>query len=232
MPYLIAMIIVITSAIIYMFNTFGGIGNKIVAISQKTSVLTEIYNIKSGINLALRQGKIKPGTTLKDLATLQYFAKEINEQLVTTSGAEFDKFKDTLKKTNYPYLKGEKAEGELVYENTYCAISFKGRSNPSMLISLVTGGGTKGRIPGLRVQFISSLNSSKAFLEKQISTDLKVLALVDRGATWGDFTIQADDTVRDNLINPPSSGTNALGEKKTDDGIFTIYFKDLDGRIN
>ena len=48
MPQLIAMIIIVVGAMIYMFQTFGGTGDKIEGIAQKTSVITEINNIKTG----------------------------------------------------------------------------------------------------------------------------------------------------------------------------------------
>ena len=47
MPQLIAMVIVVVGAMIYMFQTFGGTGDKIEGIAQKTSVVTEINNIKN-----------------------------------------------------------------------------------------------------------------------------------------------------------------------------------------
>jgi len=50
MPQLIAMVIVVVGAMIYMFQTFGGTGDKIEGIAQKTSVLTEVNNIKNVIN--------------------------------------------------------------------------------------------------------------------------------------------------------------------------------------
>ncbi|PKN13976.1 MAG: hypothetical protein CVU67_08065, partial [Deltaproteobacteria bacterium HGW-Deltaproteobacteria-24] len=58
MPQLIAMIIVVVGAMIYMFQTFGGTGDKIEGIAQKTSVITEINNIKNGLQLAVRAGDI------------------------------------------------------------------------------------------------------------------------------------------------------------------------------
>jgi hypothetical protein len=58
MPQLIAMVIVVVAAMIYMFQTFGGTGDKIEGIAQKTSVITEINNIKNGLQLALRAGDV------------------------------------------------------------------------------------------------------------------------------------------------------------------------------
>ena len=54
MPQLIAMVIVVVGAMIYMFQTFGGTGDKIEGVAQKTSIVTEINNIKNGVQLALR----------------------------------------------------------------------------------------------------------------------------------------------------------------------------------
>ena len=81
MPQLIAMIIVVVGAMIYMFQTFGGTGDKIEGIAQKTSIITEINNIKNGLQIAARGGDITMGTTLETLATTGYFAQQINDQL-------------------------------------------------------------------------------------------------------------------------------------------------------
>ena len=54
MPQLIAMVIVVVGAMIYMFQTFGGTGDKIEGIAQKTSIVTEINNIRNGLQLAVR----------------------------------------------------------------------------------------------------------------------------------------------------------------------------------
>ena len=104
MPQLIAMIIIVVGAMIYMFQTFGGTGDKIEGIAQKTSVITEINNIKTGLKLAARAEQISAtanvtitpetttgGTTtpavttparyLKALGLQKYFAEQINEQI-------------------------------------------------------------------------------------------------------------------------------------------------------
>ena len=52
------MVIVVVGAMIYMFQTFGGTGDKIEGIAQKTSVITEINNIKNGLKLAARNANI------------------------------------------------------------------------------------------------------------------------------------------------------------------------------
>jgi flagellar basal body-associated protein FliL len=54
MPQLIAMVIVVVGAMIYMFQTFGGTGDKIEGIAQKTSIITEINNIKDGIKISCK----------------------------------------------------------------------------------------------------------------------------------------------------------------------------------
>ncbi len=85
MPQLIAMIIVVVGAMIYMFQTFGGTGDKIEGIAQKTSVITEINNIKNGLKLAARNGNIAATTAtaneeynnLQGLAVMKYFAEQM-----------------------------------------------------------------------------------------------------------------------------------------------------------
>ena len=89
MPQLIAMVIVVVGAMIYMFQTFGGTGDKIEGVAQKGSIITEINNIKDGVKIAAKSGHIETtaGTDadavsdLKGLATLSYFAEQINSQL-------------------------------------------------------------------------------------------------------------------------------------------------------
>ena len=89
MPQLIAMVLVVVGALVYMFQTFGGTGNNIEGMAQKTSVITEINNIKSGISIALRSKDIDYATTnngldittLKDLADKEYFTTQINQQI-------------------------------------------------------------------------------------------------------------------------------------------------------
>ena len=61
MPQLIAMVIVVVGAMIYMFQTFGGTGDKIEGIAQKTSIVTEINNVRNGLQLAVRAGDITKG---------------------------------------------------------------------------------------------------------------------------------------------------------------------------
>src|SRR5690606_19605732 len=96
MPQLIAMIIIVVAAMIYMFQTFGGTGDKIEGVAQKTSVITEINNIKSGLKFAARAGKIATKedsnnpkeyfNTLAGLAGENYFAEQMNEQFKDSNG--------------------------------------------------------------------------------------------------------------------------------------------------
>ena len=84
MPQLIAMVIVVVGAMIYMFQTFGGTGDKIEGIAQKTSVVTEINNIKNGLKLAAKSENIGIGDSenttnvLVGLANLAYFPEQVN----------------------------------------------------------------------------------------------------------------------------------------------------------
>ena len=59
MPQLIAMVIVVVGAMIYMFQTFGGTGDKIEGVAQKGSIITEINNIKDGVKIAAKSGHIE-----------------------------------------------------------------------------------------------------------------------------------------------------------------------------
>ena len=101
MPQLIAMVIVVVGAMIYMFQTFGGTGDKIEGIAQKTSLMTELNNLKNGLQIAIRTGDLnnaiaddaattainesRAATTLKTLATNEYFADQINKELTSTN---------------------------------------------------------------------------------------------------------------------------------------------------
>ncbi len=236
MPQLIAMTIVVVGAMIYMFNSFGGTGNKITSIAQKPSVLTEISSIKSGINLALAGGEIKKGTTLRDLAKLGYFEKAINEQLLKDDSS----FQNKLISTGYAYLGNTSFyRNGTISENFYSALSFGGRKKSSMLISLVTNlNGTDskstGLIPGLRIQFLNDLDENGGFLERQISNDLKNLAIIDNRTVDGYYPLSLENgeiSYFDTILHPPKGHKHYDRNKKkyvlsNADGIFTIYFKD------
>lgn len=212
MPQLIAMIIVVVGAMIYMFQTFGGTGDKIEGVAQKGSIITEINNIKDGLKIAAKSGHIGNGTddptdavtNLKGLATLSYFAEQINDQLTESTNAN---------------------------ANVYNAISFGGKSETTtgdnntsaMKISLVSN--IQGAIPGIYVDMsVGSLKDNAAFLEAQIATDLESIATIDRGATAG--TANALPTEGTALVRrtPASTATDAT---KSADGKFIIYFKDF-----
>ncbi len=234
MPQLIAMIIVVVGAMIYMFQTFGGTGDKIEGIAQKTSVITEINNIKNGLQLAVRAGDIlnTPGddtvnpiipatvTVLRDLALLQYFADQINQELGNNTAA------------------GIANQGS----NAYSAISFGGENNPGMIISLVTNATaptvvngvatTITQRPGIRVQFLGQLEGNAGFLEAQITTDLASVASIDRTTTTGAAVVlnAAGDVPEANRA-VAQNGTVAANTATLNDGIFTIYFKDMPASV-
>ncbi len=214
MPQLIAMIIVVVGAMIYMFQTFGGTGDKIEGVAQKGSIITEINNIKDGVKIAAKSGHIIDGTndddkpdgvsTLVGLATLSYFAEQINAQLTDTTN-------------------------NAANANIYNAISFGGTvvttatNDSSMQLSLVSNVG--GAIPGIFVDLSKGkLKDNSAFLEAQIATDLEAVATIDRGAD--EATANAVNTAGTDLqkrtptITTPDATTLA-------DGKFIIYFKDF-----
>ena len=219
MPQLIAMVIVVVAAMIYMFQTFGGTGDKIEGIAQKTSIVTEINNIKNGVQLAVRGGDVVVGTQLEKLADGGYFAEQINNQIKNSKD-------NTTGANNY---------------NIYKAISFGGSEatgNGDMEISLVlpTAASTTAR-PGIRIDLSKgSLKANAGFLESQIATDLEAVASLDRTTTDGTaVTIDANgDTPAgtrpaDKALTP---GTVTSGTATLSDGVFTIYFKDIPAGIN
>lgn len=219
MPQLIAMIIIVVGAMIYMFQTFGGTGDKIEGIAQKTSIITEINNIKNGLKLAARAGNIAATTTaaneeyndLQGLAKIKYFAEQINTQLE----------------------KKDDGTARVLLPNVYSAISFSGNSaNAStykgdMLIQLVA---TKNKTPGIFVDLSKGgLKDNAGFLESQIANDLAGVAIIVRGDTAVDAgTLTANTTARtggtaeENARIPAETAT-----PKLDDGMFTVYFKDF-----
>ncbi len=248
MPQLIAMIVVVVGAMIYMFSTFGGTGNKIMSIAQKSTVLTEINNIKSGVNLALEGGNIKKGTTLRDLASLGYFDNSINEQLLRDDIS----FENTLKATRDKYYSGRnRYMNGSISKNTYSAISFGGREEPSMLISLLTGFNSRVKtpIPGLRVKFMGKLKESAKFLELQIAKDLENLSIIDKYDFWGQTWLTSQEKNNANwhkkgeywLYVPKTKNTSTFtmvkGKYKRhilnldEDGIFTIYFTNYNEKM-
>ena len=216
MPQLIAMIIVVVGAMIYMFQTFGGTGDKIEGIAQKTSIITEINNIKNGLKLAARAEHIADAvnanteavTTLEGLAELAYFPEQINQQIDIA--------------------------GQVNTRRVYNAISFGGdqgttpgafnSANNTSALQIVMVNNTARAIPGIFVDLSrGNLASNAGFLESQIATDLAAVATIDRtaltpvaGARRG-----GDDPI---LARTPADN----GEAGTNnDGMFIIYFNDF-----
>lgn len=217
MPQLIAMVIVVVGAMIYMFQTFGGTGDKIEGVAQKTSLMTEINNIRGDLIVALKAKELTTASTLNSLATLGYFSKQINEQLVSNTAAV-----TTYSATN-------NNTGQI---NTYSAISFGGKNNPGMNISLIAN--AAGQIPGIRVQLLGGLAKNATFLEGQITADLAAQATIDRTTVNGAAVAIAKGQVP--AANRPATivdsdgtaGTVAVDAGTLGDGVFTVYFKDLD----
>ena len=204
MPQLIAMIIVVVAAMIYMFQTFGGTGDKIEGVAQKTSIITEINNIKNGVQLALRNGSIvnggvtSPGVDqandLQGIAKLQFFPEQINNQLTATGATA----------------------------NIYKAISFGGDKNLqiSLVLPSTTAASDKTARPGIYVDLTQgNLATNVAFLEKQVVSDLKALAEIDTKATSATYkALKEDGTFATALADHVDAD---------DDGKFVVYFKDL-----
>lgn len=220
MPQLIAMVIVVVGAMIYMFQTFGGTGDKIESVAIKASVITEINNIREGVKMAAKNSMIEATasdttdavTTLEGLAEIGYFAEQINNQLNLDGLTE----KDTV--------------------NVYDAISFGGTKDKAtaptgedkdtdksdMKISLVK---LKGHIPGIYVNLADGdLKDNAAFIESQIENDLQAIAHIDRNAVSAKAGAVTTATKGVEQWIPTdtaaSTGSNA-------DGKFIIYFKDF-----
>jgi hypothetical protein len=203
MPQLIAMVIVVVAAMIYMFQTFGGTGDKIEGIAIKTSAISEINNIKTGLKLAARAEHLAngdandPADAVSDfvgLSRIGYFQEQINNQLINAVG-------------------GANA-------NIYRALSFG--DNNDMLIRIVNN--VEGAIPGIFVDFSQGglAEQSASFLENQIANDLRGSATIDRSAT----TATAGAITGANNIAGRTPAAN--GNAGTDnDGIFIIYFNDF-----
>lgn len=218
MPQLIAMIIIVVAAMIYMFQTFGGTGDKIEGVAQKTSVITEINNIKSGLKFAARAGRIADEnknvndvdyyTALHGLAVESYFAEQMNEQI------------------------RNKADGTLRDDddfNVYSAISFGGNSanaqdeSGAMLISLVAN--IPEAIPGIYVDLTNgSLADNAGFLESEIANDLRSIAYIDRTAESP--TAGALDKTKGTPLERRTPTDNGDGGENND-GKFIIYFNDF-----
>jgi len=226
MPQLIAMVIVVVGAMIYMFQTFGGTGDKIEGIAQKTSIITEINNIKNGVRLAAlsRQLAVAGGTTmtvadangdvnpdgavatLDGLGALEYFQGQINDQLT-----------------------------DLVTPNVYNAISFGGTeltgavNSSAVQISLVTN--AAGVIPGIFVNISNAgkLRDNAGFLEMQLANDLGDIARIDRTAVVTDPPAAVAGAAVNGVIPPQPVVPNPAGDATDRDGQFIVYFRDLGG---
>lgn len=214
MPQLIAMVIVVVGAMIYMFQTFGGTGDKIESVAQKSSIITEINNIKDGLRVAARSEQLATADkddmvgNLQGLGKLTYFADQINEQVVSNDN------------------------------NTYYAISFGGSTDdknssatPAMVIKPVL---VADKIPGIFIDLSQgSLKDNASFLETQLANDLKGIANIDRGATtaaqgttatnkWQTTENKTDERT------PRPTAPNGAGTTTTNtDGKMIIYFKDF-----
>lgn len=202
MPQLIAMVIVVVGAMIYMFQTFGGTGDKIEGVAQKSVIITEINNVKTGIRVMadLRRGDlggIFTDDTLEHLAEEEVFPEQMNELLDTTDDQS---------------------------NNTYQAISF-GAGDVEM--SLVTN--IDGRIPGIYVNLRNgNLLDNAAFLERQIAIDLASIATIDRhavAATAAAGTIGANGI--DARIPAATAESQVDGRSSDSDGRFIVYFRDI-----
>ncbi len=232
MPHILASLVTVIVATVYMFQTFGGTSSKLDSVAQKAVILTEIENIKKGLQFYMSFEQMTSTTTLKDLADLTCFAPSINEQLkkdYTTFQTKLDNLTipTGVASTDYDYIKGDRGNA---FENTYSAISLGARENPSLLISLLTNkSGTNPQrfIPGIRVQLLGKLEKEKAWLERQIIQELKSIAYIDTRATWGDYMLGKDCT--DNGGFCFSSPNQTSFSSLAPDGIFTLYFKDLVG---
>ena len=206
-----------------MFQTFGGTGDKIEGVAQKTSIVTEINNLKNGLQLAMRSGDITATNpnTLAGLATLSYFADQMNNEISNNTGAVAYTATANINQN----------------ANTYSAISFGGESNPALFLSYILPAAA-GDKPAIRVQIAENgtLWSNRGFLEAQMANDLAAIAAIDRTTVDGARVAIVDNEVpeanRPSTVNVANNTTNnAAGTATTalDDGVFTIYFKDITG---
>jgi hypothetical protein len=210
------MIIIVVAAMIYMFQTFGGTGDKIEGVAQKTSVITEINNIKSGLKFAARAGRIADENTevndvdyytaLHGLAVESYFAEQMNEQIRTDANGALRNDDDF---------------------NVYSAISFGGNSanadgTGAMLISLVAD--VPNAVPGIYVDLTNgSLADNAGFLESEIANDLRSIATIDRTALTATAGALPNDGTPLERRTPEPNGEGGANN----DGIFIIYFNDF-----
>ena len=236
MPQLIAMVIVVVGAMIYMFQTFGGTGDKIEGIAQKTSIVTEINNIRNGLQLAARAGDIeKTVTAVAAQAAVAANPSATPPVEAVPARAAIPAGDTTLIGLAVLGYFAEQINNEIgnnatvvgTYnatnntagqQNTYSAISFGGETNPGMNISLVVG--AVNTRPGIRVQLLNELAGNAAFLESQISTDLAAVASIDR------TTVNGTAVVLDSNGNVPTANASTTATEAAD-GVFTIYFKDM-----
>jgi hypothetical protein len=247
MPQLIAMVIVVVGAMIYMFQTFGGTGDKIEGIAQKTSIVTEINNIRNGLQLAVRAGDIEKSViavaavaavAADSTATPPTLATPKRESIpagdttligLAVLGYFADQMNDEIGNNATAVSAYTAIANTAGQKNTYSAISFGGETNPGMNLSMVVG--LKDTRPGIRVQLLGKLAGNAAFLESQIATDLAAVAAIDRTTVDGTAAVLLADGEVPVEMRPPvvkdaagnvGTATNSLG-----DGVFTIYFKDM-----
>ncbi len=161
MPQFILILLVVIASSIYMFQSFSATGNNIEAMAQKNNLLLEINQIKLGLNLALKNreietksinNNIKIKSSLIDLAKLNYFDTEINEQII----------KNNSKKYN--------------------AISFQKNGYENVEMSIYDQSDQKVPGIKIEIKKDSQLYKNRGILESMISKDLKNIAYINNQA--------------------------------------------------
>ena len=122
--------------------------------------------------------------------------------------------------------------------NTYSAISFGGEGKPALFISYIPPKDAGDKV-GIRVQVVNNgtLWTNRGFLESQLATDLQAIAAIDRTTLNGDPVKTVDGEVpKENrpasikvTNNPTNKDAGTASGDTLEDGVFTIYFKDLGG---
>ena len=122
--------------------------------------------------------------------------------------------------------------------NTYSAISFGGEGKPALFISYIPPKDAGDKV-GIRVQVVNNgtLWTNRGFLESQLATDLQAIAAIDRTTLNGDPVKTVDGEVpKENrpasikvTNNPTNKDAGTASGDTLEDGVFTIYFKDMAG---
>ncbi len=212
MPLLIAAVVGIAGAMIYLFSSYGNTTDTIKLVAMKPGIMTEINNIKDGVkNLMILESDNIAGLTLGSVVASEAIDETMRDSVFPVA--------DTSTGT-IGTEKWEAADGNATA--VYRSISF---GNKMFLTVKPAATGERAEI----IVDIHQLGGDNAgFLEKQLKNDLSPVADVNTSIC---ITAQGTSVSSgyDTTSGHDGLSTTTLGKctGNKEDGIFSVRFKDL-----